>query len=144
MQRTASPVRRIEAGITTAIPIMVYLVVGSWLLGTLLPLDAYFAPTRSPAWVVESLQATILILPPMLWLVINGGFRRATYGMRQRGIRFANMEGERLAIFHSACRVLTGLMLLPTLPISLVLMVVDKQHRSLADMLCGTKVIEAQ
>lgn len=110
---------------------------------TLFPLDAYLARSRIPAWLGEALQMMILVLPPAIWLVADGGLRRGTYGMRQRGLRFSRTSGETLALSRCVIRISTGLLLLPALPLSIIIMVIDEDCRSLADFLCGTKVVQS-
>ncbi len=136
--KTVAPVvRRIEASATTAVPIAIWVILGPFLIGTFFPA----AEEVVRGWGMSPFVAVALISSAsVLWLVIDGGLARATYGMRKRRLVFARSDGQNTTFAFCSLRILTGVLLLPLIPVSIVLVARDAQRRSIPDRLCGTVV----
>jgi uncharacterized RDD family membrane protein YckC len=79
--------------------------------------------------------------PPVIWCVVDGSVHRATFGMRRCRLRYALRGDSQPTLSRAAVRIVVGVMVLPLLPISLVLLRTNLR-RSIADIICGTLVVE--
>lgn len=155
----AGLVRRFEASATTALPVLAWVILGPWLVGSILPLERSLARMGAgglPNWFllasVWSLAAVWVVLDGSLTRfdraddVINKGpkpyrhQRRATYGMRVRRVEFRLPDGAYISFGRCALRIFLGMLALPLGPVSLLLAMTDPQRRTIADRLCGTVV----
>ena len=153
--QAAGLVRRFEASATTALPVIAWIILGPWLVGSILPL-ARAGVGGLPSWL---LLASVWSLA-VVWVVLDGSVtrfdraldmtdkgpnsyrhqRRATYGMRVRGVEFRSTDGAYITFGKCAWRILLGILTLPLAPISFLVAVADAQRRTIADRLCGTVV----
>ena len=139
--QTSSLVRRFEASVTSAIPVIAMTMVFAWVLGFMLDIGLLLERTYGLHHrQSEALTCVIIYGIPILWFVFDGSFFKATYGMRVRSIRFCVRGGKTISLGRCCCRILIGLLLLPLAPISLVIAIIDGENRSIADVVCGTVV----
>ena len=156
--RIAGLVRRIEASATTAVPVLVWAFLGPWLVGSVLSLESILGHVfadRLPDWL---LLAGVWALAPF-WVVLDGAIgrydsrpeaanrsasvasmRRATYGMRSRGLEFRSPNFADIGFGECVRRITVGISMLPLAPISFLVAIRDPQRRTIADWVCGTIV----
>jgi uncharacterized RDD family membrane protein YckC len=134
-------IRLIESAVTTLVPMFVWALVAPWLLGTILPIDAYLRNYSKQA--VDAITVAIIALPIIMWFILDSSVNRASYGMRRRHIRYATLQGEQPSFGHYLLRDKTAMLLLPILPISLLMVVSDPHRRSLADRVCKTRKVSS-
>jgi len=138
--QVASLVRRVEAAITTAVPLVLFVVVGFWAIGTVFPLDMYLQHYGLTAQQSEWLSFILVLSLPPLWVVFDGGIARSTYGMRKRKIRFGNIDGSPISRGRCILRIIAGIITIPLFPASWVMAIMDERHRTVADRMCRTVV----
>ena len=77
---------------------------------------------------------------PILAITVDGAVRRATFGMRMTWLQIGGRSGRRIGFWCCLGRILLGFALLPLLPVSAVVSLIDRRGRTLADLICGTCV----
>ncbi len=77
---------------------------------------------------------------PILYLSADGGFRRATLGMRIFRLQFSRSNGADVTISRCLLRLLVGYLLLPIGYISPLCCLWDPLNRTLVDLLFDTVV----
>lgn len=128
----------------SGVNVVICAVVTNVLFATCLPVDDYLQ--LSYEWSEESaeLAAGVLVwLPATLWLLWDGMWNGASHGMRKVGLRIERMDGTPAGTLRCALRLAAGALTLPLWPVSLVLFLVDRCHRTVADLLCGTRLAES-
>ena len=144
MDQVATLISRFEAGISTAIPVILWSFIALWGINTIFPFDIYLAQYGLSKWHSEVLSVAVVLTLPLFWVILDGSIARATYGMRKRNIRFGNPDGMQINIGRCIIRIVAGIVLFPLFPISLMIALMDKRHRTIADRLCKTVVWNAQ
>lgn len=140
LSQPATLVRRAEAGITTAVPVIVFSAVALWAINTVFPLDMYLRHYGFSAGQSEALAMTAVLSLPFLWMIVDGGIAKATYGMRKCNVRFGHADGTQIGLARCLVRLAAGIILLPLFPVSWIIALIDGQHRTLADHICKTAV----
>lgn len=79
---------------------------------------------------------------PLLISAISGAGSGQTLGMRSERLIFAGAEGGELSFIRCFLRILLGFALVPLLPLSLVMILTNPKHISLADWLSRTRMKE--
>ena len=146
--RIAGLVRRVEATATSAVPVVVWAFLGPWLLGSVLRVESalnYVLAEPLPDWLllggVWALAAVWVVLDgATIRKASDGGMRRATYGMRSRGVEFRSPNLEVISFGECALRIIVGILVLPLAPISFFVAVRDRQRKTIPDWVCGTVV----
>jgi len=77
---------------------------------------------------------------PIVGLVLDGARQKATFGMRIWRIVLRTKAETDPSFFHSLGRFVVGFIFVPLFPVSWLIAYFDEQHRSLADLVCGTSV----
>ena len=141
--KTASLIRRVEASITTAIPMVVIAVAMLIVLNTFIPLDVYVtkATGGQNMWLGDFLTIAIVLILPLIWVAADGARNSATYGMRKRGIKFVDYNGNHIGPCYSLLRIGVGLLMTPLFLISFVIALKDPNKRILPDFFCKTTVV---
>lgn len=160
--KTASLVRRFEATATTSLPVVLWGFLGPPLVGSVLRIESVLAHVgliSLPGWFL----LTAVWSFAAVWVVLDGATgrfvqkyeatesegdrlrhqRRATYGMRIRGLEFRSVGGDYVTFAWCACRISVGILTLPLAPVSLLLALGHRDRRTIADRLCGTVVCKS-
>jgi len=138
--RLASGVRRIEAAVTSAVPIVVWggLLNCAGFSGCTDAILSGLAPGSKS--VAERILFSIGYGLPFVCNALYAAHCGATYGMRNRKVTYRSADGRPISGAQSFVRALVGVALLWLLPVSIVTAIIDKRNRSLADLVCGTTV----
>lgn len=142
--KPASIIRRFEAAITSAFMVLVWMVSLSVLIDILFWLIGLLVQINLPAWAAYTVDKHVYNLLVIVLLIWAGSKSKATYGMLTRQIRFESSNEQPLTASRTTIRILVGILLLPALPISVVMMLLNPQRQSLADKLCNTIVIDVR
>ena len=132
--------RRVEAAITTTVICAILSLVLTWAVNTVFPLDQYLIVRVMRGKTADILTGGFVWLVPLLWFVLDGAFHRATYGMRSRKLVFVFQEAAQASRLRSLCRIAMGIVLMPVLPVTVVVALADRKHRTIADLVCSTTV----
>ena len=139
---------RIDAAVRDAVQAFVWLVVSSLVLRSAYPLDEYLRLSGYSSTVQNGACLAVVWFVPALWIVIEGGLRRGTYGMRRQGILFALATGQRPSALRCALRcairLSIGLLMMPLAPLSYIFAAFTTDRRMPADMICGVKMCKCE
>lgn len=86
------------------------------------------------------LELAIIYMGPVFLFVLHCACRKSTIGMRLMGLRFARAKWGTIGYCRAAVRALFGVAEVVIFPVSLVVISLDRQHRSIADLACSTIV----
>ena len=138
--RLASGIRRIEAAVTSAVPIVVWGVLLNCVgfSGCADSVCSGLAPAGKS--VAEGILFSIGYALPFVCNALYAAHYGATYGMKSRKVVYRSTDGRPISGARSFARALVGVAFLWLLPVSIVTAIVDKRNRSLADLVCGTTV----
>ncbi len=138
--RPASGVRRTEAAATSAVPIVVWglLLNCAGFSGCTDAILSGLTPGSKP--LAEGILFSIGYGLPFVCNALYAASYGATYGMRNRKVVYRSTDGRPISGAHRFVRALVGVALLWLLPVSIVVAIIDKRKRSLADLVCGTTV----
>jgi uncharacterized RDD family membrane protein YckC len=79
---------------------------------------------------------------PLLLNALYAARRAGTYGMVHRRLILVNEEGRPVFGPQAFLRAVVGILLLPLVPVSVITALLTAHRRSLADLVCGTKVCQ--
>ncbi|MCY2954784.1 MAG: RDD family protein [Planctomycetota bacterium] len=126
MNEPASLLRRATASASTFAPACVYVLA-----------VAFCAGVNEMGAIASVL---LVYLAPSATVLLEGSFRRGTYGMRLVDLRIGTRNGGPIGFWWCLVRIFLGVVLLPLLPVSAIIAFIDDRHRTLADLICGTAV----
>jgi uncharacterized RDD family membrane protein YckC len=89
----------------------------------------------------DDIYFILICVLPVAAIAIDSAYKRATFGMRRVNLLFVGQEGFELTIGRSLSRVIVGVTVFPLWPISVLVIFFNKDCRSLADLICGTRII---
>ena len=135
-----SRIRRFEAACTTFVPVALATLILIYALSVLIPLDHFI----KRQWLAQLCMLSFSLAIPIIFMVVDGAEKRATYGMRVRKLRFGDGRRGEITFLRCAGRILAGVALLPLLPLSWGSCIIDRQRRTLPDILCGTAVWDVE
>lgn len=136
----ASIMQRFEASITTALPAFLFNVIALWAMNSIFPLDMYLVNYGLTLRQSDMLTCILPICLTLLWIVFDGGISRATYGMRNRKIRYGTTHGLPISMRRCILRIVVGIITIPLFPVSTVMAIRDKHKQTIADRICKTIV----
>lgn len=135
---------RIDAATRDAVQVFVWLVASSLVLRSACPLDDYLRISGYSSTVQNGACLAVIWLVPALWIVVEGGLRRGTYGMRRRGILFVLATGQRPGVLRCAVRLAVGILMMPLAPLSYIFAAFTTDQRTPADFICRVLVCKPE
>ena len=113
--QVASWVRRFEAAVTTAVPVLVIHLVLVFAISVTGPsLDLSLQRRYGMTW-QQSYKVYVAVITslPLAWVILYGVIAKATYGMRKRKIRFGNIDGAPIGRGRCLLRITVGIIIFP-------------------------------
>jgi hypothetical protein len=133
--------RRVEAALTTLVYALLLGLIAAVLLIVFFPFDHHLVVRGWTPRQANRINWGLIFSITLLIFAVDGALHKATYGMRSRCIQFSMEDGQAISRCRAFLRVIVGILLIPVMPISIFLAIRDKQHRTLADFICGTTVV---
>ena len=139
-EEIASLARRSVAGFVSASYIFAWMFLSSCFLRVTLPDSLPASMTGVVLWVEGCAIVFAVWIAPFLFNALYSARHEATLGMRPVGLKYRSVGGDRLSGRACFFRTLVGTACLPLLPVSIVIAMIDRRNRSVADLLCRTTI----
>lgn len=134
---------RLNASVRTGVVVFACVLAANMMTASCFPVDAYLMRLYQLSEnAADTATAAFQWLPAVFWFIADGTWHRATYGMRKSGLGFRRTDDATAGRLRCLARLVAGLLMLPLLPFSWAVALIDGRHRTLPDLLCGTVMVE--